>query len=680
MGYHGKWCQWGHRSAPPAARLVARAPRLGPPRLPSGGGAPTTAGRRRHRGGRPRVRRRARRSCSTTWRTPSRNGSARDPAGTCSGRSSPSGSSSSCSRSRTSRRQPDRTGLTAYRGQIVEIDATRTPRPDQGFEPNVRVRLVEGPQAGQVVDAYLEGPGGSLDISTYRPGDDVVVTFSRTADGQEFIAVSDRWRLPQLAGLAAVFALTVVIIGGWRGLRALIALGLTIAVVMRVLLPLLIEGVSPIPLAVAAATGVTIATIVLTEGWSRASVAAILGTATALALTGLLGAFVTQIGGFTGAAASDLIFLQTSAGGGLDLRGILLAAFILGSIGVLDDVTVTQAAFIDEVGMRAGLRGRELFASALDIGRSHIAATINTLFLAYVGATLPLLVVLIVSQQPALLVLNGETIAIEIVRTLVGSIGIVAAVPITSAIATVMVGAADRPRPRPPARRDDDRLDPPAGARRRAPAIPPPADRSAAGAARGAHPRRRRDRRRRRRARAARSDADRRPDGLRVAGRLAGGVRDRGLAGPREPLARCPRARRAPPTTSSRSPSRASPSTCSTRTVASAGSRSSSGRCRPGRPARRCTRRSSTRPTARGRWDPASWTILGGSGRESSAVSSTRDPSLEPTELVSGAATEGWIEAPGAGRRDRPLHRLSRRGRQRRLRDPAPVRPRATGR
>ena len=277
-------------------------------------------------------------------------------------------------------------------------------------------------------------------------GDDVIVTFSSTPDGQEFVAVSDRWRLPQLGALAALFAVTVILIGGWRGLRALIALGLTIAVVMRVLLPLLIEGVSPIPLAVTAATGVTITTIVLTEGWSRSSVAAILGTATALALTGLLGAAVTLIGGFTGAAASDLLFLQTQSGNALDLRGILLAAFIIGSVGVLDDVTVTQAAFIDEVGMRAGLRGRELFASALDIGRSHIAATINTLFLAYVGATLPLLVILIVSQQPAALVLNGEVIAIEIVRTLVGSIGIVAAVPITSAIATALVSAGDRQR------------------------------------------------------------------------------------------------------------------------------------------------------------------------------------------------------------------------------------------
>jgi uncharacterized membrane protein len=339
---------------------------------------------------------------------------------------------------------PQRDELATYRGTIVEM--LPTPPPDQGPQPGVRVRLAEGPLSGQVVDANLEGPGGTIDTSSYRVGDDVVVTISRTSDGQEYIAVSDRWRLPQLGALALLFAATVILIGGWRGVRALIALGLTIAVVMRILLPLLIEGVSPIPLAVAAATGVTIATIVLTEGWSRSSVAAILGTATALALTGLLGAAVTQIGGFTGAAASDLLFLQTQAGGGLDLRGLLLAAFIIGSVGVLDDVTVTQAAFIDEVGMRAGLRGRELFGSALDIGRSHIAATINTLFLAYVGATLPLLVILIVSQQPAALVLNGEVIAIEIVRTLVGSIGIVAAVPITSAIATLLVSASDRRR------------------------------------------------------------------------------------------------------------------------------------------------------------------------------------------------------------------------------------------
>jgi uncharacterized membrane protein len=301
------------------------------------------------------------------------------------------------------------------------------------------VIALEGDKAGQTIDAYLSGPGGSQIVAGYHAGDEVVVTITQSPDETTpFVAVSDRWRIPYLEWLGVVFAAVVLVVGGWRGARALIALGLTIAVILKILLPLVINGVAPLPLAVLSASAVTIATILLTEGWRRSSLAAILGTTGALALTGLIGAVTTGVMAFTYTAGSDLAFLTTAGGGGLDLRGLLLAAFILGAVGVLDDVTVTQAVLVDELVDKGRLGGRELFFSAMSVGRSHIGATINTLFLAYVGAGLPLLVVLLVSQQPTALVLNDEEIATEIVRTLVGSIGIVAAVPLTTFIAVLL--------------------------------------------------------------------------------------------------------------------------------------------------------------------------------------------------------------------------------------------------
>ena len=158
-------------------------------------------------------------------------------------------------------------------------------------------------------------------------------------------------------------------------------------------------------------------------------------------MAGLIAAGVTAAAQFT-YTSSDLAYIVTQGGSGLDLRGILLAAVILGSLGVLDDVTVTQAVVVDELSERGGLEGRELFHSALGIGRSHIGATVNTLFLAYVGASLPLLVVLLINNQPTALIWNNEEIATEIVRTLAGSLGIVAAVPLTTFVATLLVGAA----------------------------------------------------------------------------------------------------------------------------------------------------------------------------------------------------------------------------------------------
>ncbi len=342
------------------------------------------------------------------------------------------------------RRSADGGPVEAYRGRIEQIS---TPSLDaEGGLPPVpiaTVTILDGPREGQRVDAYLTGPSGSQDTSTYLAGQEVVVTITKTPDGsQDYIEVSDRWRLPGLGFLALFCAIAVVVVGGWQGVRALVALGLTAVVILKILLPLMVAGVPPVPLAVLTASGVTVVTILMTEGWRRSSLAAILGTTGALALTGLLAAVATAILGFTYTAGSDLAFLATPGGGGLDLRGVLLAAIILGSVGVLDDVTVTQAVLVEELSGQGQLRGAALLRSAMTIGRSHIGATVNTLFLAYVGVGLPLLIVLMVSAQPSAAVLNDELIATEIVRTLIGSVGIVTAIPLTTFIAASLVAPA----------------------------------------------------------------------------------------------------------------------------------------------------------------------------------------------------------------------------------------------
>ena len=342
------------------------------------------------------------------------------------------------------RTQPGSGPVEAYRGRIERI-ATPPTDADSGLPPVpvATVTILDGPRAGRQVDAYLAGPSGSQDTSMYAAGQEVVVTITKTPDGsQDYIEVSDRWRLPALGILAMFCAIAVVVVGGWQGVRALVALGLTAVVILKVLLPLMVAGVPPVPLAVVTASGVTIVTILMTEGWRRSSLAAILGTTGALAITGLLAAISTAILGFTYTAGSDLAFLATPDGGGLDLRGILLAAIILGSVGVLDDVTVTQAVLVEELAGQGQLRGAALVRSAMGIGRSHIGATVNTLFLAYVGVGLPLLIVLMVSAQPSAAVLNDELIATEIVRTLIGSLGIVTAIPLTTFIAAPMVDPA----------------------------------------------------------------------------------------------------------------------------------------------------------------------------------------------------------------------------------------------
>jgi uncharacterized membrane protein len=329
-----------------------------------------------------------------------------------------------------------------HRGRIVELIDAEPLDPDDpgaGLSGEAAVLLLDGPDAGQQVQAFLQGPSGSVSIPDYRVGDDVVVVITGEPES-EFIAVADRWRVPILGWLAVGFAILVVAVAGARGLRALLALILTIALIVKVVVPQLLLGAPPIPLAVGIAAVVTVIAIGLTEGISRTSLAAIAGTIAALVLTAVLGAFATTLAQFTAAAGSDLIYLQSATSGGpdYDVRGLLLAAFIFGALGVLDDVTVTQAATVDELADKAGLRGAPLFWSALNVGRSHIAATVNTLFLAYVGAALPLVVLFALLRQPASFVLNDEVIAVEVVRTIVGSVGILAAVPLTTLIATLV--------------------------------------------------------------------------------------------------------------------------------------------------------------------------------------------------------------------------------------------------
>lgn len=325
-------------------------------------------------------------------------------------------------------------------GRIVELVET-------GGDPMVAdsmVLLLSGPRAGETVPAYLEGPSGSQDVPRYAVGDEVVVSVSTDpADpAGAFIAVTDRWRIPPLAIMVGLFAVAVAVVGGWRGVRSLLALALTLGAVVKVVVPLILAGWDPVPVAVVVATVVTLATVLLTEGVHRASLAAVAGTFASLALVGGLAVWFAGLASFTELqGAGDIVFLQAIGLGELDLGGIVLAAVILGALGVLDDVTITQAATVDELRRTDPWAGRAvLFRRAMNVGRSHIAATVNTLVLAYVGASLPLILLFAAGRQDPLLIASGEAVAVEVVRALAGSIGIVAAVPFTTAITVAFVG------------------------------------------------------------------------------------------------------------------------------------------------------------------------------------------------------------------------------------------------
>jgi uncharacterized membrane protein len=229
------------------------------------------------------------------------------------------------------------------RGTVVEL-------PDPGADgtgADARVRIVGGPRDGEILEAYLQGPSGQQEVPPYALGDEVVVSISGDGEAGVFVAVSDRWRIPALAMVIGLFAVAVTVVGGWRGVRSLLALALTLGVVVRIVLPLLLAGWDPIPLAILAATGVTVVTLILTEGLRAGTFAAAIGTFAALALTGILASMFNGLARFTELQGQgDLVFLQGIGLGEIDLGGLLLAAVMLGALGVLDDVTITQAATV----------------------------------------------------------------------------------------------------------------------------------------------------------------------------------------------------------------------------------------------------------------------------------------------------------------------------------------------
>ena len=331
--------------------------------------------------------------------------------------------------------------VTLEHGRIVSVS-------DADAETGLRtaqVVILEGERAGEEVTADLGssaagGPGGPTTPQgvgpEYAAGDEVVLQVSITPDG-EFIAVSDLWRVPLLLAVLGLFALLVVIVAGWRGVRALVALGLTVGVVLKVLLPLLVAGWDPVILAVTTGSAVTLVTLLLTEGWRRSTAAAAIGTFTALLATALIAAVVTSL---ALQGNEDVGFLQGMIGVDVELGGLLLASIILGALGVLDDVTVTQAMTVEELARTDPSATRGVLAGrAMNVGRAHIGATVNTLVLAYVAASLPLLLLFALSAQSVGALASTETVAVEIVRAIVGSMGIVLAVPFTTFVAARLV-------------------------------------------------------------------------------------------------------------------------------------------------------------------------------------------------------------------------------------------------
>ncbi len=296
------------------------------------------------------------------------------------------------------------------------------------------VRLTEGPEKGETTDLELfEGPGQPR----VRDGDEVVLGRAVDRVGVDYY-FSDFQRRSPLLWLGLVFAVAVIAVGRLRGLAALVGLGLSFVLLIAFVLPAMLEGRSPLLVAIVGSSAIMFLLMYLAHGLNPKTTTALVGTLASLALTGILAAVFVEVGRVAEVTSEETAYLQINASQ-VSLEGILLAGIIIGSLGVLNDVTVTQASAV------WALRESDPTATAVDlyrramrIGRDHIASTVDTLVLAYAGASLPLLLLFTLASRPIGDVVTGGLVAQEIVRTLVGGIGLVASVPITTGLAALV--------------------------------------------------------------------------------------------------------------------------------------------------------------------------------------------------------------------------------------------------
>ena len=312
------------------------------------------------------------------------------------------------------------TGIELRRGQKIYVE-----RIERRYVSSATTDETSGEPAGEPTDETAGEPAG---VQNETP----------TEETPSYVFYDFRRERPLLL-LTLLFCGAAIVIGRKHGARALVALALSLGVLITFMLPAIIEGRNPLLVALIGSSAVMFVALYLSHGISARTTTAVLGTVTSLGITGALAWIAVRAANFTGLSGEEANYVSATAQQ-VDLKSLLLAGIIIGALGVLDDVTVTQASAVWELHAANPDRGFwPTYHAAIRIGRDHIASVVNTLVLAYAGAALPLLVLFTQAGTPFGEVVNGEPVATEIVRMLAGSIGLIAAVPITTLLTTLVV-------------------------------------------------------------------------------------------------------------------------------------------------------------------------------------------------------------------------------------------------
>ncbi len=304
----------------------------------------------------------------------------------------------------------------------------------------MHVEVLEGDYKGMTFQIDYGKRQIRNDSFRFTPGDEVYILVDKTPTNQLDAYYVDYVRSKQLLILLAAFVVSLLIMGRWKGLGSLVALCFSMVVIINFVIPHILSGEDPVRVSLIGSVILLTATLYLTYGWNLKTHASVLSIMFSLLLTGALSLLFVSLTRLTGYGDENATYLMQMSSIQIDPRGLLLGGMIIGALGVLDDLVTSQSAAVVEIhDANPALGFRTTFQKAMRIGQDHVAATVNTLVLAYTGASLPLLLIFTLGNGSYSYFINSEFLAEEIVRTLVGSLGLIAAVPISTLIATALI-------------------------------------------------------------------------------------------------------------------------------------------------------------------------------------------------------------------------------------------------
>ena len=340
----------------------------------------------------------------------------------------------------------DNNGDIAFKAEVVEIVAEQTTDFDDGNsvrQQDIRLRSLDESFSD---DEIIFRGIGSFDVikkNFYKEGDKVMVVASYDDIGVVNFYITDYIRNKSLAWIFAVFVLVLLVVGRSKGLRAILSLVLSFLVIIKYIIPQILAGADAIIVTIIGSLVILLIVVYLTEGFNKKSHIASLSIFISLILTIILSWLFVNLARLSGLGSEEISFLISLDTFTINFKGLLLAGIIVGTLGVLDDIVISQVATVEQLYLADKLQSKsQVYKKAYAVGVSHISSMANTLFLAYAGASFPLLI-LFVSGESAFGgifdVVNNEAIATEIVRTLAGSIGLVLAVPISTVLAVIFL-------------------------------------------------------------------------------------------------------------------------------------------------------------------------------------------------------------------------------------------------